>query len=938
MTVKYHTLFYILSSWVVTKSTSAQKKASIKMDIPLNEAVELECGHINETIVSVIWQTAPQNKTLRTVYSNDSLNNKKNRPPTYTNSRIIVSGKSSIKIGSTQMTDRGIWECNVIILKNGVLDNQLMSTYDINIISKPSPVTVETNKLDVIKNGHASAYCDSQSPSSFSLFWERVKGNISDHVSFKNEYSIKDDLHINRVYIYIKNIDEKDAGDYKCTAKNLAGYASEIVTVKLKSMPIISTQKKFMMNMYTDGQLKCSAKGYPNIDFTWEIPKKLPLLALKIKPLESIDRYKVLQTTIDIDTDIATSVLQIKNVQRSDMSFFKCCAQNDMGKTEIAIEVSGLKTPEAPIVVKYTVSKHSVTLYLKLGDDGGSPVNLVTIQYRKNSSETWNEASKKKIKKELTYYTINNLSENVNYTFRVSASNAIGTSEYNKFFIAIADGIQTSSIHGNIGSDIKLTLIVIIGGVIAGVFCIGVIIALFMKKTCRKEFNLTNNERDSTIRSILPTTDINSVELESIFYDSDEWEFPREKLVITSVLGAGAFGIVMSGIARGIEGTNDEVKVAVKIVRDHSNEAAKKDLLAELNLLKMIPEHENVIRLLGCCTRQDPLYVIVEFCANGDLQGLLRSSRGIYERYYKTCYGGSVPSLTSKMLLKFALQICKGMSQLSSMKVIHRDLAARNVLVDENLICKVSDFGFARDIYEDDHYLKRSAGGRFPIKWMAIESLLDNISTTKSDVWSFGVVVWELITLGASPYPGMNSYEVVSFLQDGKRMDKPKHCSNELYKIVLDCWNPSPLSRPSFMELVLKFQKLVDESETKEFIDMNFYQDHLYVNFDATVSTSASSSSYIGTPHNSLGRNRINVINTTVRQSSNPMYNSTLPGSSPVVPERARFIPDSNPLQTSRRPSNNENNIEDTEFSERRDTGRSTVSRLSETTSLLPKV
>ncbi|XP_065666186.1 fibroblast growth factor receptor 1 isoform X3 [Hydra vulgaris] len=938
MTVKYHTLFYILSSWVVTKSTSAQKKASIKMDIPLNEPVELECGHINKTIVSVIWQTAPHNKTLRTVYSNDSLNNKKNRPPTYSNSRIMVSGKSSIKIGSTQMTDGGIWECNVIFFKNGVLDNQLMLTYDINIITKPGPVTVETNKLDVVKNGHVTAYCDSQSPSSFSLFWEREKGNISDHVSFYSDHNIRDGLYINRVYIYIKNIDENDAGDYKCTAKNLAGYASEIVTVKLKSLPIISTQKKVTINMFTNGQLECNAKGYPNIDFTWEIPRKSPLSSLMIKPMESVERYSVSKTIVDKDTDRAISVLQIKNLQRLDMGFFKCFAQNDMGKTEIAIEVSGLKTPEAPIVVKYTVSKHSVTLYWKLGDDGGSPVNLVTIQYRKNSSETWNEAWKKKFKKELTYYTINDLSENVNYTFRVAASNTIGTSEYNKFFIATADGIQTSSIHGSIGSDIKLTSIVIIGGVMVGVVCIGVFIALFMRKTSRKEFHLTSNERDSTVRSILPTADINSVELEPIFYDSDEWEFPREKLVITSVLGAGAFGIVMSGIARGIEGTNDEVKVAVKIVRDHSNEAAKKDLLAELNLLKMIPEHENVIRLLGCCTRQDPLYVIVEFCANGDLQGLLRSSRGIYERYYKTCYGGSVPSLTSKMLLKFALQICKGMSQLSSMKVIHRDLAARNVLVDENLICKVSDFGFARDIYEDDHYLKRSAGGRFPIKWMAIESLLDNISTTKSDVWSFGVVVWELITLGASPYPGMNSYEVVSFLQDGKRMDKPKHCSNELYKIVLDCWNPSPLSRPSFMELALKFQKLVDESETKEFIDMNFYQDHLYVNFDATVSTSASSSSYIGTPHNSLGRNRINVINTTVRQSSNPMYNSTLPASSPVVPERSRVIPDSKPLQTSRRPSNNEDNIEDTEFPERRDTGRSTVSRLSETTSLLPKV
>jgi len=139
--------------------------------------------------------------------------------------------------------------------------------------------------------------------------------------------------------------------------------------------------------------------------------------------------------------------------------------------------------------------------------------------------------------------------------------------------------------------------------------------------------------------------------------------------------------------------------------------------------------------LLGCCTRNEPLMIIVEYCAHGDLQGFLRSSRGISESYYKSRYNPIGEKMTSKMLLNFALQISKGMSHLAAFKIIHRDLAARNILVNEDLECKISDFGFARDIYVEDQYMKKSKGGRFPIKWMALESLLDGISTPKSDVW-----------------------------------------------------------------------------------------------------------------------------------------------------------------------------------------------------------
>ncbi|XP_015773225.1 PREDICTED: tyrosine kinase receptor Cad96Ca-like isoform X2 [Acropora digitifera] len=118
---------------------------------------------------------------------------------------------------------------------------------------------------------------------------------------------------------------------------------------------------------------------------------------------------------------------------------------------------------------------------------------------------------------------------------------------------------------------------------------------------------------------------------------------------------------------------------------------------------------------------------------------------------------------------------------------------------------------------------------------MAMESLLDGVSTTKSDVWSFGVVLWEIVTLGASPYPGMNSQEVINFLQDCYRMDKPKHCSDELYVLMLDCWQVSPQRRPTFIELSQHLTKLF--SDDREYIDMKAYEDSSYVNFDGSSAT-----------------------------------------------------------------------------------------------------
>ncbi|XP_075216987.1 tyrosine kinase receptor Cad96Ca [Lycorma delicatula] len=305
---------------------------------------------------------------------------------------------------------------------------------------------------------------------------------------------------------------------------------------------------------------------------------------------------------------------------------------------------------------------------------------------------------------------------------------------------------------------------------------------------------------------------------------SDRWEFPRYHLKVFNILGEGCFGQVWRCEAMNIDGVEGTSVVAVKTLKENAGERERSDLLQELEVMKSLEPHPHVVRLLGCCTEKDPIFVIMEFISKGKLQSFLRSSRA--QRCYDNMHGKSA-TLTSRDLTSFCYQVARGMEFLSSKGIIHRDLAARNVLVDENHICKVADFGFARDIMASYVY-ERKSEGRLPIRWMAPESLYDNIFSVKSDIWSFGVLIWEIVTLGSTPYPGLAAAEVMRKVRDGYRLDKPEHCRRELYNIMFYCWDKDPKERPNFTELVELLEQLL-LTET-EYIELDRFPDHSYYN------------------------------------------------------------------------------------------------------------
>lgn len=299
-----------------------------------------------------------------------------------------------------------------------------------------------------------------------------------------------------------------------------------------------------------------------------------------------------------------------------------------------------------------------------------------------------------------------------------------------------------------------------------------------------------------------------------IDFDS-KWEFPRSNLILDITLGEGEFGKVLKAYATDLPDKPGITTVAVKMLKTGANSVELLALLSEYQLLQEVT-HPNVIRLLGACTKGDSPLLIIEYCLYGSLKNYLRLSRKL-EVMNATDYENTIEPITVKDILSFAWQISKGMAYLTEIKLVHRDLAARNVLLAEGKVCKISDFGLTRDVYEDDAYLKKSKD-RVPVKWMAPESLADHIYTTKSDVWAFGVVCWELITLGASPYPGIPPQNLYTLLKQGYRMECPKNCSEEIYSIVRSCWTDDPKLRPTFKYLAGQFEQLL--GRTAKYIDM----------------------------------------------------------------------------------------------------------------------
>uniref|UniRef100_A0A8C5EIP4 receptor protein-tyrosine kinase n=1 Tax=Gouania willdenowi TaxID=441366 RepID=A0A8C5EIP4_GOUWI len=359
----------------------------------------------------------------------------------------------------------------------------------------------------------------------------------------------------------------------------------------------------------------------------------------------------------------------------------------------------------------------------------------------------------------------------------------------------------------------NVELIVPIGSVVIAMFFWLLIVFVIRGRKRVREGDL----KTGYLSMILDSEDMPMDEqCERLTYDANKWEFPRDRLKLGDPLGRGAFGQVVEAAAFAIEKATTCTTVAIKMLKEGATSSEYRALMSELKILIHIGHHLNVVNLLGACTKPGgPLMVIVEYCKHGNLSSYLKSKRGEYSPY-KVTDSSDDDHLTMEDLISYSFQVAKGMEFLSSRKCIHRDLAARNILLSENNVVKICDFGLARDVYKDPDYV-RKGDARLPLKWMAPETIFDRVYTTQSDVWSFGVLLWEIFSLGASPYPGVCIDETFCRrLKEGTRMRPPEYATTEIYQTMLDCWLDRPTDRPTFAELVEHLGDLLQASAQQD--------------------------------------------------------------------------------------------------------------------------
>ena len=293
-------------------------------------------------------------------------------------------------------------------------------------------------------------------------------------------------------------------------------------------------------------------------------------------------------------------------------------------------------------------------------------------------------------------------------------------------------------------------------------------------------------------------------------------EYDYNMLQIENKIGEGEFGVVYKAKAPGLKRSDWEVSadqfVAIKMLKTDADLKIVLDFVKEVDTVVNF-EHENVIRLLGICTDQlDHICMIFEYMELGALKELLQKSNPRNPDFYQM---NSIKAIIKpSQFLSICIQLARGLDYLSKKRFVHRDIATRNCLVDPQFVCKIADFGLSRDVYELDYYGLGGKSELLPVRWMSPESLLYGRFTVKSDVWSYGVLMWEVFTFATQPYFGATNQEVIDNIRGLVLLECPSLCTQEMYDIMLECWQKMPIKRPQIGEVLQSLERLQQNNVT----------------------------------------------------------------------------------------------------------------------------
>uniref|UniRef100_A0A3Q1EKY4 receptor protein-tyrosine kinase n=1 Tax=Acanthochromis polyacanthus TaxID=80966 RepID=A0A3Q1EKY4_9TELE len=368
------------------------------------------------------------------------------------------------------------------------------------------------------------------------------------------------------------------------------------------------------------------------------------------------------------------------------------------------------------------------------------------------------------------------------YVFSVRTRTPAGYSSYSPKY-----EYETTGDSSDMASDQGQVLVIVTAAV--GGFTLLVILTLFLL--------ITGSIDESHYVSTVPFPGIKT------YVDPDTYEDPTQaiheftkeidpcRIRIERVIGAGEFGEVCSGRLR--TPGKKEIAVAIKTLKGGYVERQRRDFLREASIMGQF-DHPNIIRLEGVVTKSRPVMIVVEYMENGSLDSFLRQHDGHF---------------TVIQLVGMLRGIASGMKYLSDMGYVHRDLAARNILVNSNLVCKVSDFGLSRVLEDDPEAAYTTTGGKIPIRWTAPEAISYRKFSSASDAWSYGIVMWEVMSYGERPYWEMSNQDVILSIEEGYRLPAPMGCPVALHQLMLHCWQKERNHRPKFTDVVSFLDKLI---------------------------------------------------------------------------------------------------------------------------------
>ncbi|NWI09117.1 MERTK kinase, partial [Crypturellus soui] len=706
-----------------------------------------------------------------------------------------VAMTSTFSIHAAQRSDNGSYVCKLNIS-------------NVEIVSDPIFVQLEglphfirqPEKLNVTKNSPFNLTCQAVGPPEpveIYWFWNNIQVNAKPHISPS--------------VLTVPGLNETAL--FSCEAHNSKGLtASNPGQVNVKGIPSAPTS----VHVLNRTAHSITVSWVPGFD-AFSAFKNCSIQVREAAPQTNI-------SLLFFNTSVPPHVYHIQHLWPMVVYNISVSCQNEVGWSAFSPWITASTTEGAPATapLNVTVSFNESSSFLK--------IQWVKPPLRKIHGELqgyhiWYRCQGSKGLENISSEAQPNASvailpvetTNATCSVRVAAVSKGGVGPFSspvEIFIPGSDGLITSAPSSTAASRNADSFIIALG-FMCGTVSVGLILCLsvvIQKRCMETKYGNAFSRNDSelavnytakksycrravelTLGSLGVSSDLQQ-KLQDVVID-------RNALSLGKVLGEGEFGSVMEGRLSQPEGAVQ--KVAVKTMKlDNFSQREIEEFLSEAACMKDF-DHPNVIKLLGVCIELSSLQVpkpmvILPFMKYGDLHSFLLRSRLEMAPQF-------VPLQT---LLKFMVDIALGMEYLSSRQFLHRDLAARNCMLRDDMTVCVADFGLSKKIYSGDYY-RQGRIAKMPVKWIAIESLADRVYTTKSDVWAFGITMWEIATRGMTPYPGVQNHEIYEYLFHGHRLKKPEGCLDELYDVMSACWRADPAERPTFLQLKVCLEKLL---------------------------------------------------------------------------------------------------------------------------------